>query len=164
MNVDWDYDCSVRGGLPGGGFKPLSDGDVRRIHEASLEVLERTGIEVMPSECREIFRTAGATIDEARNRVFIPRSMVDDALASARNKVFLCGRNPEHDMTLGGTRVYMGTGGAAVKIFEPETRDCSTRRREGFSMLSRTSTSTFGLAWDAISLQSTSISTRTTPQ
>jgi trimethylamine:corrinoid methyltransferase-like protein len=42
-------------GLSGGWYKPLKEVDLRRIHEASLTVLEQTGIEVMPSECREIF-------------------------------------------------------------------------------------------------------------
>lgn len=111
----------VPGGMPGGWYKPLKDEDLRRIHQASLQVLERTGIEVMPSECREIFRRAGARVDEARNRVHIPRSMVEDALATARNEVLLCGRDPKHDILLGGTRVYMGTGGAAVKVLDLET-------------------------------------------
>lgn len=113
----------VPAGLEGGWYKPLKDEDVTRIHEASLEVLERTGIEVVPSECREIFRQAGAEIDEENSRVFIPRSMVEDALVTARNEVVLCGRDPEHDITLGGTRVYMGTGGAAVKVLDLETQE-----------------------------------------
>jgi trimethylamine--corrinoid protein Co-methyltransferase len=108
-------------GLEGGWYKPLRDEDVKRIHEASLEVLERTGIEVMPSECREIFRQAGARIDEERDRVFIPRAMVEDALASARNEVILCGRDPKHDLRLVGWRVHMGTGGAAVKVIDLNT-------------------------------------------
>ena len=109
-------------GLPGGWYKPLTDEAIKRIHEASLKVLERTGIEVMPSECREIFRQAGARIDEENNRVFISRSMVEDALAAAPNEVILCGRDPKHDMLLGGQRVYMGTGGAAVKVLDIDTR------------------------------------------
>ena len=108
-------------GLEGGWYKPLRDEDVKRIHEASLEVLEHTGIEVMPSECREIFRQAGARIDEEQDRVFIPRGMVEDALATARNEVVLCGRDPKHDIRLGGWRVHMGTGGAAVKILDLKT-------------------------------------------
>lgn len=112
----------VPAGLEGGRYKPLADEDVKRIHEASLEVLERTGIEVMPSECREIFREAGAEIDEENNRVFIPRSMVEDALATAQNEVILCGRDSAHDISLGGTRVHMGTGGAAVKVLDLETQ------------------------------------------
>lgn len=110
------------GGLQGGRYRPLTDEDVRHIHEASLSVLERTGIEVAPSECRDVFREAGARVVNDRNRVFIPRSMVEDALASARSEVVLCGRDPEHDLVLGGSRVYMGTGGAAVKVLDLETQ------------------------------------------
>ena len=112
----------VQPGLMGGQYKPLEDEDVRRISEASFELLERVGIEVQPSECRDIFRKAGARIDADRNRVYIPRSLVEDALTTAQNEVFLAGRDPKHDMILGGTRVYMGTGGAAVKILDLKTK------------------------------------------
>jgi trimethylamine--corrinoid protein Co-methyltransferase len=109
-------------GLEGGWYRPLRDEDIKRIHEASLSVLERTGIEVMPSECGEIFRRAGARVDDERNRVFIPRHLVAEALAKAPPEVVLCGRNPAHDLRLGGRRVYMGTGGAAVKVLDLETQ------------------------------------------
>lgn len=109
-------------GLMGGWYKPLDEVGLKQIHEASLTVLEQTGIEVQPSECREIFRRAGARLDDEHNRVFIPRSMVEDALATARNEVLLCGRDPKHDLLLGGRRVYMGTGGAAVKVLDLDTQ------------------------------------------
>ena len=70
-------------GLEGGWYKPLRDEDVKRIHEASLEVLERTGIEVMPSECREIFRQAGARVDEELDRN--PRVPCQPAAEVGRN-------------------------------------------------------------------------------
>ena len=108
-------------GLQGGQFKPLCAEDIRRIHHASLEVLSRIGIEVMPSECREIFRRAGARVDDESNRVYIPPSMVEDCLATARNEVILYGRDPKHNLNLGGVRVYMGTGGAAVNVLDLET-------------------------------------------
>jgi trimethylamine--corrinoid protein Co-methyltransferase len=47
--------------------------------------------------------------------------MVEDALARARNEVLLCGRDPKHDITLGSRRVYMGTGGAAIKVLDLES-------------------------------------------
>ncbi len=105
-------------GLPGGWYKPLTDEAIERIHEASLSVLEDVGVEVMPSECRDIFEKAGAKIDEANNRVFIPREMVEEALDEAPSEVLMCGRDPKHDLKLGGQKVYMGTGGAAVKVLD----------------------------------------------
>ncbi len=110
-------------GLPGGTYKPLTDAQIVRIHEASLDVLEQVGIQVPASECRDIFVAGGATVDEARDRVFIPRQMVADALAAAQNEVTLYGRDDARwDMTLGGQRVYMGTGGSAVKVLDLDGR------------------------------------------
>ncbi len=109
---------AIRPGMAGGQYRPLSEDDLRQIHLASLDVLERVGIEVMPSEARQIFADAGARIDEQRNRVYFSRSLVEDAIAAAPSQVRLCGRQERHDMLLGGTRVYMGTGGAAVKVLD----------------------------------------------
>lgn len=87
----------VAPGLPGGQYKPLRQRDVERIHEASLAVLERTGIEVMPSACRELLRAAGAKVDDSANRVFFPRQMVEKALPLALTEVQICGRDSKHD-------------------------------------------------------------------
>lgn len=97
-------------------FQPLSSSQVERIHQASLQVLERTGIEVEASEVQEIFRTAGARVED--ERVYLPPSMVEDAIASAASSFTLAGRDQRHDMQIGGDRVYMGTGGAAVKVLD----------------------------------------------
>src|SRR5262245_11743205 len=67
-------------GLEGGRYKPLSEADVYRIHEAALRVLEQTGVEILESECRTIFEQAGARVDRSRNRVFIPRGVVEAQL------------------------------------------------------------------------------------
>ena len=104
------------GGLTTRAYQPLSEEDVQRIHTASLTVLEKTGIQVEASEARDIFEKAGATVDEASGRVYIPCAMVEDAIATACPEFVLAGRDEKHDMLMGGDRVYMGTGGAAVKV------------------------------------------------
>jgi len=113
---------AVSPGASGGWYRPLREADVVRIHEAALDVLQTIGIEVQPSECCDIWQAAGARIDTAHNRVFIPRELVHNALKTAQNEVFLAGRDPKHDMHLGGQRVYMGTGGAAVKILDLDSQ------------------------------------------
>lgn len=111
----------VQAGTEGGWYKPLKEADVAKIHHAALDVLEQIGIELMPSEARDIFEEAGAKINPDKNRVYIPRALVEEALSTAQNEVLLAGRHPKHDMRLGGKRVYMGTGGAAVKILDFDT-------------------------------------------
>jgi trimethylamine--corrinoid protein Co-methyltransferase len=105
-------------GLPGGQYRPLTPEQVARIQAAALDVLEQTGVEVMPSACRDVWLKAGARLDAERNRVFVPRALVERALATAAHEVRLCGQAPEHDLLLSGSRVYLGTGGAAVKVLD----------------------------------------------
>jgi trimethylamine--corrinoid protein Co-methyltransferase len=104
------------GGLATHVYRPLSDSDIHRIHEASLAVLAHTGIQLGNSEARALFLEAGAVADG--DRVLIPRSMVEDALARACRSFRLAGRDPSHDLLMDSERVYLGTGGAAIKIMD----------------------------------------------
>ncbi len=104
------------GGIATHAYRPLSDSDIQRIHEASLAVLEHTGIQLRDSEARDLLLAAGAVADG--DRVLIPRALVEDALAQACRSFALAGRDPAHDMLMDGERVYLGTGGAAIKIMD----------------------------------------------
>ena len=106
-------------GLVGGQYKPLTDDQVRRIHQAALSILERTGLQVEEPEALRLFQEAGA--DVAGNRVQLPRSLVEDAVGWAPSRVVLAGRDPKWDLELEGARVHIGTGGAALTVFDLET-------------------------------------------
>ncbi len=121
-------------GLEGGRYRPLTAEQVERIHDAALSVLEETGIEVMPSACREVWRRAGARIDADKNRVFVPRKLVAEALESVAHEVRLCGQDPAHDLLLGGTRVHMGTGGAAINVLDLDGQVRETRLQDLFDI------------------------------
>lgn len=105
-------------GLEGGSFKPLGEAQIERIVAAAYEVLARTGVEVAPGDCRDVFEKAGCRIDTEGNRVHIPAHLIDAALKNAPSEVLLAGREEKYDLNLGGRRVYMGTGGQAVKILD----------------------------------------------
>ena len=118
-------------GLEGGQYKPLAEADVLRIHEAALSVLERTGVEVLESECRHLLRQAGAGVDPNRDRVFVPRGMVERALQTANRNVVLYSKDGRTDLHLHGKRVHLGTGGAAVYVLDLDTgRARDTRLRD----------------------------------
>lgn len=126
--------AAVRPGLPGGQYRPLSDESVTRIVDAALTVLEETGVEVMPSPCRDVWQRAGARLDAVTNRVYVSRRLVAEALATAAREVRLCGQDPAHDLLLGGTRVYLGTGGAAVKVLDLDGTVRHSRLRDLFDI------------------------------
>ncbi len=108
-------------GLEGGQYRPLSEADVHRIHEAALRVLAQTGVEVVESECRDIFEAAGARVDKAGDRVFLSRELIEAALKQANRNVVLYSQDGRTDLHLKGKRVHLGTGGAAVQVLDPET-------------------------------------------
>ena len=121
------------GGIEGGQYRPLTEAQVARILEAAYEVLERTGIEVHESPCREVFAKAGCRVEPERNRVYIPANLIDQARKTAAREVLLAGRDGEkHDLKLGGRRVYLGTGGQAVKILDLDGKVRPTRLSDNF--------------------------------
>ena len=106
-------------GLVGGQYKPLTDEQVKQIHQASLAILKRTGVQVEGPEQLRLFEEAGAEVDG--DRVRLSQSFVEDALDKAPSRVVLAGRDPKNDLILEGARVHIGTGGAALQVLDMET-------------------------------------------
>ncbi len=111
------------GGFSGGQYRPLSEEQIRMIHKASLIILEKTGFsyEKGLEETLEMLEAAGAGVDRERSRVTFPRKLVMEQAARAPERVVLYSRDGRNDLDLSGDRVYLGTGGAAVKILDLET-------------------------------------------
>jgi trimethylamine--corrinoid protein Co-methyltransferase len=110
-------------GLSGGIYKPLSDRDIETIHAASLTILEKTGVGYEPGlgETVDMLHRAGAIVDREKSRLRLPRKLVMAQVAKAPAQVVLYSRNGEYDLDLTLDRVYLGTGGAAVRILDLET-------------------------------------------
>ncbi len=111
----------IRAGLEGGQYRPLSDAQVARIHEAALTALEEIGLADAPDSGIEAMTRAGAILG-TDGRLRFPRALVEDMLARAARDITLCGRDPTHDLTLSGARVHYGTAGAAVSMVDAEGR------------------------------------------
>lgn len=93
---------------------------LEELHEASLEILNSTGVNVHSPELRKLLKDAGARIQDDL-RCFIPRSAVDRALASAPARVDLYNRREELAMSLEGTRCYFGTGSDLEYMLDCQT-------------------------------------------
>ena len=109
----------------GGQYKPFTDAEVKKIHEAAMTLLGKGGVKVFTKTGREAFKKAGADVDESTNLVKIPLAMVEDAIDKAPSRLVLCGRDPKHDCILEGSNVYLGTGGTAINVLDLDT---GTRR------------------------------------
>ena len=86
----------------------LSDDQVETVHEASLELLEEIGVELMGAAARAAFREAGALVDEESGLTRIPREVVLATIASAPRRFTVTPRNPERRLDVGGDEVAFG--------------------------------------------------------
>ena len=111
----------IRRGLPGGSYKPLSDEAIHMIHDTVMRIIEEVGFQVHSDEGLELYKGAGAQVDEEQRLVKIPREKAMELIDRAPSEVMLCGRDEKHDILLGGNRVYTGTGGTALNVYWQET-------------------------------------------
>jgi trimethylamine---corrinoid protein Co-methyltransferase len=107
----------ARMGPRGGQYCPLTHEQIIQIHQASLAILERTGLRVENERARVLFQQGGAHVES--DRVYLSETMVRKALASAPAQVLLAGRDPANDVVLEGKRVYAGTGGSPTMMLDP---------------------------------------------
>ncbi len=112
----------VRPGMEGGAYRPLSDAEILRIHNAALEALETIGLADAP-ESGVAYLTGAGAIQGEDGRIRFPRAVVEDALAKAAKSITLYGRDPKHDLELSGNRVHYGTAGAAVSMVDVDGRN-----------------------------------------
>jgi len=112
---------AVNRGLEGGKYRPLSPHGIKRMHKSVMRIIEEVGFEVHAPQGIELFKKAGAIVDEERKLVKVPAEKAIEIINRAPSKVKLCGQEKKHDAVLGGKKVFTGTGGTALHIYEPAT-------------------------------------------
>ena len=75
-------------------FEVLSAAELEKIHAASMDILGSVGLRVDLKRARDVFREAGARVDEAARSVRIPEELVRSALAKGPRSFTLYGADP----------------------------------------------------------------------
>jgi len=101
-------------------FRKLSDDQLERIHNASLEILDRTGVCLYDQQALGLFKKAGVKVIE-ENRVNIPPGLVEWALSIAPKRVVLCDRHGHRVMPLERNNVFFGPGSDCPNILDHRT-------------------------------------------
>ena len=108
---------AVKPGLQGGRYRPLNESDEKKIHHTILDVLENIGMGDPIPIVKECALKRGGFINE-NGRLCFPGALVEDVIANTPKNIQLMGRNPEHDLEIGGTRVHTYGGGEAVNMLD----------------------------------------------
>jgi trimethylamine---corrinoid protein Co-methyltransferase len=102
-------------------FEVLSPDELERIHRASMILLETTGIKVDYAKARDLFRSAGAEVDDETQRVRLPEKLVQWAVSQAPHSFDLYGRDGLFKVKVGdGHRQFAGLG-TPTRIIDPQT-------------------------------------------
>jgi len=108
-------------------FKPklqvINDDQMRHIHMATLEVLERTGVKMTHPRGLELLDGAGARVEGERVR--IPAWMVEDAIRKAPSRVILGNRNAERAVFLEEDKSWFGPSLDCIDYLDPMTNERS---------------------------------------
>ncbi|WP_298917650.1 trimethylamine methyltransferase family protein [uncultured Roseobacter sp.] len=107
-------------GGQGGGYRPLSEADLRAIFDTAVRLLAELGMGDVPDRLRADLLGAGAG-ERSDGRVIFPKTLVEDAIGRAAKKFTLHGRDEARSIDVGGDAVFFGTGGAAVQTLDLET-------------------------------------------
>ncbi|HET91955.1 MAG TPA: hypothetical protein ENN99_14635 [Chloroflexi bacterium] len=100
-------------------YTRLGQQERERIHRASLEVLERVGVDVHDERAREVLVGGGAQADGIRVR--IPEYMVARALSLTPKRMTLYDRNGDVAMRAWGYNTYYGGGSDCLNVLDHRT-------------------------------------------
>ena len=101
-----------------GFLKLLSEGELRKIHYSTLQVLENTGVRFTLPEAQEVFRATGLTVDKS-GVVYFPPYIVEDAIKKTPSTFT---RYPLHSsyekIVMGSDKLYLGPGSSPLWILD----------------------------------------------
>lgn len=101
-------------------FPRLTKPQCKKVHAASLEILEKMGVQLHLKEAVDLIKKAGARVTDD-GRVFIPHKLVEQALKTAPKQVILYDRNGEPVMPVSNQRCFYGTGSDCLNIIDHRT-------------------------------------------
>jgi trimethylamine--corrinoid protein Co-methyltransferase len=98
----------------------ISKEDIERIHSATIEVLEKTGVLIGNEKILDLLDDAGAQVDKKRNIAKIPESLVTACLQKVPDSFNLYSRTGEKHV-IGGESLIIASGAGATWMLDLET-------------------------------------------
>jgi len=99
-------------------IEPLSADRVQAIHETALTILEEVGMRVLQPKARQLYKLAGADVDESEMRVRLDRTMVMERIATAPASFELRARNPQKNVKVGGPNCILSSVGGPAYVMD----------------------------------------------
>ncbi len=98
----------------------LTEEQIKEIHQATLTLLEKTGVKVLNQEALQLLENAGCKL-VSKDIVRIPAGLVEESIQRAPAHVTVYNRDGEPAMELGGSNVYFGMGTDLLNTWDLKT-------------------------------------------
>jgi trimethylamine--corrinoid protein Co-methyltransferase len=140
----------------------LSRQDIRKIHEASLQIIETVGIKFPSPRALEIWAEAEAEVDFERMIVKAKPDQIESALRRSPPAYSLAARDASQDLPLDGNHVFLGTDGCGVEVIDIASGERRTSRLQDVRDIARIADAVeqIGFHWVPVSAQDTPVATR----
>jgi hypothetical protein len=99
----------------------LTRSEIEHIHERSLDLLERVGIDYQTPRALEVLERHGCRVDYERTWASLPRDFVEWAIEQAPRVVRLEARDPSRSVVLDGRRSHHTTDSQGTRALDFET-------------------------------------------
>ena len=99
----------------------LTQLEVERIHEHSLDLLENVGIDYKTPRALQILESFGCPVDYEKTWASLPRDVVEWALQQTPRVVMLAARDPERNVVLDGRRPHNTTDSQGTQVIDLES-------------------------------------------
>jgi len=133
----------------------LDDEQLDHLQEATLTILENTGVKFPSEKALKIFAEHGANVDSETQIVRIPRDLVFKAMSSVPRYFTLGARNSTFDLSLQEGVTYFTNDGCGHNVLDPETGKQRASTKADVGMMARINDylSSMSFSWTMVSAQ-----------
>jgi trimethylamine---corrinoid protein Co-methyltransferase len=140
----------------------LTPAEVKKIHDATLSIIEKVGVKFPSKRALDIWAANGAEVDRERKIVKAKGELIESALKKCPPVYPLAARDPNQDLPLDGNHVFVGTDGCGVEVIDMQSGERRMSKLQDVVDIARIADATEEVAfhWVPVSAQDTPPGTR----
>ncbi len=100
-------------------FKLLERDEIEEIHNSTIYILEKVGVEVRNENALRLLKENGCEVEDRRVR--IPEELAAECLKKSPSEIELYSRDGDRSLLIGGGNVVYNPGSAAIYFLDSET-------------------------------------------
>ncbi len=133
----------------------LTPQEVKKIHDATVWIIEKVGVRFPSKRALEIWSAHGAEVDHEKMVVRAKGELIEKALKTCPPAYALAARDPQQDLPLDGNHVFVGTDGCGVEVIDIQTGERRVSRLQDVRDIARIADATeqVGFHWVPVSAQ-----------